>query len=346
VAIFVTCACGGKFQTAEKNVGRSALCPDCGAALVIPQARPTAERAEPAEVDAIGFPTSDRARASLVLGLLSLLCAALTGIPAIALGWLGLEDIKNSRGRVRGRRAAISGIALGVFGSTVVSFAMLLPVFLAARGWVREKECTENVKRIALAMHNFVSQHRTFPPAAITDQEGQPLLSWRVAILPYLGPEEAKLYREFRRNEPWDSPHNRRLLDRMPAVYACPEEPEGKTTTNYLVVVGPGRLFTGKRKGVRLEEVSAGTSNTLMMTEADRAVPWTAPEEISGTPSEEGQGPEMGSRHPSGYHFAMADGSVRYAGGGGNVRAAATAANSPGRMNRASSTRVGLTGQK
>jgi hypothetical protein len=97
----------------------------------------------------------------------------------------------------------------------------------------------------------------------------------------------------------------------MPEVYVCPDEPLGKPTlTNYLVVVGPGKLFTGKRKGVKLEEVTAGTSNTLMVTESDQSVPWTAPEEITSDPTV--RGPEMGSQHPGGYHIAMADGWVRF----------------------------------
>jgi prepilin-type processing-associated H-X9-DG protein len=204
----------------------------------------------------------------------------------------------------------VGGIALEVLGTAVVTPALVLPAFWAAREWARERRCADNLKQIALAMHNFETANGAFPPAAITDRQGQPLLSWRVAILPYLGPEGAALYREFRLDEPWDSPHNRRLLDRMPAVYACPDEPRGRpTTTNYLVVVGPGRLFTGARKGVKIQDVTAGTSSTLMVTESDQPVPWTAPREIPADPIA-GE-PCKGSRHPGGYHVAMADGSVR-----------------------------------
>jgi prepilin-type processing-associated H-X9-DG protein len=202
-------------------------------------------------------------------------------------------------------------MALGVFGSTIVTFALLAVVFQAAREVKRSAECARNLKQIALAMHNFHEANRAFPPAAITDRQGQPLLSWRVAILPYLGPEGKALYQQFRLNEPWDSPNNRPLLDRMPAVFACPDEPRGRPpTTNYLVVVGPGKVFTGKRKGVKIQDVSAGTSNTLMVTESNRSVPWTAPQEITDNPSPEA--PQTGSKHPGGYYYAMADGSVRY----------------------------------
>jgi hypothetical protein len=38
-------------------------------------------------------------------------------------------------------------------------------------------------------------------------------LSWRVKLLPYL--EQDHLYRQFKLNEPWDSPHNQALLKEM-----------------------------------------------------------------------------------------------------------------------------------
>jgi prepilin-type processing-associated H-X9-DG protein len=311
MAILLTCACGRQFLTAKENRGRHARCPGCARELVIPEAGPPVESAEPVGSDSIPSLTCGYATASLVLGLLSLFCAVFAGLPAIVLGCRGLGEIKKGRGWMRGRAAAQSGIALGLIGSTFVTPVLVLPVFRAAREWVRERRCTDNLKQIALAMHVFHDTHGAFPPAAIVDRQGRPLLSWRVAILPGLGPEGVALYREFRLNEPWDSPHNRPLLDRMPEVYACPDEPRGRPlTTNYLVVVGPGRVFTGGRQGVKIEQLTGGTSNTLMVFESDRSVPWTAPEEASAAPS--GEGPDMGSRHPGGYHIAMADGSVRY----------------------------------
>src|SRR5258707_7271470 len=70
-------------------------------------------------------------------------------------------------------------------------------------------------------MHAYAdSNDGRFPPAASRDQEGRPLLSWRVLLLPYV--EQAALYQEFHLDEPWDSPHNLTLLPKMPKVYAVP----------------------------------------------------------------------------------------------------------------------------
>jgi hypothetical protein len=320
LAILVSCGCGRQFQTAEENAGRRARCPDCGRGLVIPKARPAAEgetRSAAAAADPSLFPTSGKATLSLILGLISLFCAAFAGVPAIILGLLGLSDIKTSRGRVRGRWRAASGIALGAFGSTFVVAFWSVPVIRYFREENRKAQCANNLRQIALAMHNFHNAHQYLPPAAIIDRQGQPLLSWRVAILPFLGPEGQDLYRQFRLDEPWDGPNNVALVSRMPAVFACPDEPRGRAgvlgTTNYQVVVGPNTMFTGKRRGVRFLDVSDGTSNTIMMSESDQAVPWTAPQEIVLDPSQ--TGPYLGSRHPGGFWVAMADGSVRFIAG-------------------------------
>jgi RNA polymerase sigma factor (sigma-70 family) len=77
-----------------------------------------------------------------------------------------------------------------------------------------------NLKKLGLAMHNSHDTYGHFPLAATTDKKGKALLSWRVELLPYL--EENNLYMQFKRDEPWDSPHNKKLLSKMPAVFAPP----------------------------------------------------------------------------------------------------------------------------
>ena len=78
-------------------------------------------------------------------------------------------------------------------------------------------------------------------------QDGTPLLSWRVAILPYMGESEKALYSQFKLTEPWDSPHNKGLLAKMPKVYAPVVAKDGekdKNVTHYLGFVGGGASST------------------------------------------------------------------------------------------------------
>ncbi len=70
-----------------------------------------------------------------------------------------------------------------------------------------------NMKQIALACHMYIDSHKRFP-TDIVDADGKPLLSWRVAILPYL--EQQGLYNQLHLDEPWDSDHNRQVLSSMP----------------------------------------------------------------------------------------------------------------------------------
>src|SRR5262249_36515165 len=89
-------------------------------------------------------------------------------------------------------------------------------------GWMKQDvdrvKASDNLHQVVQAMLNYHESQKILPPAAIYDRQGQPLLSWRVLILPYI--EEVRLYKEFHLDESWDSPHNLRLLRRMPGIYA------------------------------------------------------------------------------------------------------------------------------
>ncbi len=115
------------------------------------------------------------------------------------------------------------GTMPGVGTAMVAPFgvALLLPAVQAARQAARRTVSMNNLKQIALAMLNYVEAKGAFPPAYIADKTtGKPLLSWRVAILPYL--EREDLFKEFHLDEPWDSQHNKALIPRMPRVYRSP----------------------------------------------------------------------------------------------------------------------------
>ncbi len=223
---------------------------------------------------------SKKAVTSFVLGLLSLVTCVITGVPAIILGIWALVDISKSQGRLEGKGFAIAGIA--VPGVTMVlgvplMVALLLPAISAAREAARASVSANNMRQIGLAMLNYEDQRRRLPAAGVTGERAN--LSWRVHILPYL--EHAALYKEFHLDEPWDSEHNKALIDRMPAVYATPGREPGAGKTMYLVPTGNGALFQGEPNGPLAAQVSDGRSNTIMLVEVDpeAAKIWTQPED-------------------------------------------------------------------
>jgi prepilin-type processing-associated H-X9-DG protein len=313
VPIIISCDCGKAFQARDEDLGRRVLCPSCGREQVVPKPAYHAGD-ELANALMVQPRTSGKAIASLVLGLFSFCCSIFTGIPGLILGILGLSEIENSKGMVTGRGLAITGIVTSAIGCTFVFLAfliaLLLPAVQAAREAARRVQCVNNLKQIGLAMHNFNSSNDHFPPAAITGPEGKPLLSWRVAILPYI--EQQELYNQFHLDEPWDSPHNMALLGRRPRTYACPSSGDignDATLTTYQVLVGPGTMFEDG-KGTSIASIRDGTSNTLLVVESDDPIPWTQPEDLHYDPK--APLPPMGSKHPGGFNALFADGSVKF----------------------------------
>jgi RNA polymerase sigma factor (sigma-70 family) len=168
-----------------------------------------------------------------------------------------------------------------------------------------------NLKRIAGGIHAYLFAHNSsFPPAAIYSADGKPLLSWRVAVLPYLGENEKALHAQFKLDEPWDSPHNKGLLAKMPKVLAPVVSRKGEDyATYYQAFVGKGALFEQDRT-VTIADVTDGTSNTLMVAEALTPVPWTKPEDLTfaaGDPSS-----KLGGQFKDGFVAATADGALRF----------------------------------
>jgi hypothetical protein len=162
---------------------------------------------------------------------------------------------------------------------------------------------------MALAMHNYHDTHGRLPPAAVCGKDGKPLYSWRVALLPFI--EEQALYAEFKLDEPWDSPHNLALLDRMPRVYGPYKRRSDDRPgySYYRVFVGKGTAFEGPR-GQSFRDFPDGTSNTILIAEAGEAVPWTKPEELPYAPDQ--PLPRMGGIARDGFfRIATGDGSVR-----------------------------------
>ncbi|MBN1589675.1 MAG: DUF1559 domain-containing protein [Pirellulales bacterium] len=187
--------------------------------------------------------------------------------------------------------------------------ALLLPAVQAAREAARRAKSTNNMKQLVLSMLNHEAAKRKFPARAIFDKDGKPLLSWRVQLLPYL--DESGLYEQFHLDEPWDSPNNKKLIARMPDVFRNPSSTAPPNMTTYLVPVGPGTLFEGN-KGRTLRDIRDGTSNTIVLVEAndDQAVIWTRPDDWEYDPEKPLAG--LGRAHPGGFMVAFCDGSVRF----------------------------------
>lgn len=123
-----------------------------------------------------------------------------------------------------------------------------------------------NLETIADAMNAYASDHGTYPPPMTRDATGNPLHSWRVLLLPYLGEEE--LYSQFDLDQPWDAQVNQPLsYQTMPAVYRHPSGDGWARGTAYCLVTGPGTLFPPGGP-LSPNQVTDGKDKTVLVTEA------------------------------------------------------------------------------
>lgn len=348
------CECGRALQAREQDVGKQAKCPACGAVQAIPAETEAVTPSAPAPPRRDRYTEDDdrdrrprgrgrddrdddrdddrrrggrrrdrepeqvsgKAMAAMILGVGAFCLNLLAGAPAIVLAVLALRDIERSGGRLGGRGAAIGGMVcggLGILFSGLVA-ALLIPAYQRvneARDRVTE---TNNLKQVSLALHSYHDVTGHLPqPAAFRTRDGKPGLSWRVALLPYL--EQQSLFRQFRLDEPWDSPNNIRLVGQMPKVYQQPGNETSDGTTYYQAFVGPATAFEDATKrpdgprGWRFTDFTDGTSNTILIAVAERPVPWTAPQDMAYDPA--GPLPRLSKRFRAGAVVAFTDGAVR-----------------------------------
>jgi len=181
------------------------------------------------------------------------------------------------------------------------------------------KRKVRNMREIILAAHNYHSAKETFPPPWISGARATPLLSWRVELLPFLGQEE--LYKQFHLDESWDSPHNFLLIEKMPAVFETPDAPAPKGLTRFCDLMGQGGTMFDPSlragipsqgpRGVRIDEVADGASNTVFVAIAQRPTVWTKP--LGGAPFIPNRfSPPLDESDPRGLVVGMVDGSVRF----------------------------------
>jgi hypothetical protein len=259
---------------------------------------------------------SGKALGSLILGMLSFLLPVVLSLPAFIVGVLAIRDISRSGGQLLGKALAYGGITTAFLGN--FSIIVLFSVWSTVRAReVAFEASKQNLSRLAKAMHRHNKIYGSAPANATYRERGgrggrlgrdPVLLSWRVRLLLSLGHQE--LFDKFKQDEPWDSPHNLKLLPLMPKVYApvFGNTPPGHT--HYQVFTGPKtpfKLGVGPRIPATFRD---GTSNTILIIEADYAVPWTEPADVDLLGLR--RLPQFGKLWGDGFLGAMADGSTRF----------------------------------
>jgi hypothetical protein len=243
----------------------------------------------------------------------------LTDLPEFLAAMVGLAILNEAENLLKNPPIILAGTSLkadyttpqissnALIPTTAIAIGMMLPAVAKVREAAQRSSSMNNLKEIGLAMHNYEATYTGFPAAAICDKKtGKPLLSWRVAILPFI--EQEALYKQFKLDEPWDSEHNLKLAKNMPKVYFHPKANKpGDNKTHYRLFYGKGAAFE-LDKSAKLQTFTDGLSNTLMAVEAEEPVVWTNPYDLAFDPTK--ALPKMLSIDGK-FSAAYCDGSVR-----------------------------------
>jgi len=195
---------------------------------------------------------------------------------------------------------------LVVIAIIAILIALLLPAVQQAREAARRTQCRNNMKQMGLALHNYESTFRVFPPSRINLTGPVFQVSWQVMCLPYL--DQAPMYNLYNSNVNWFDPLNDPVTTTALPVFMCPSVPVavnvGSTTTvvqaltnntrttaplwgrndygscnavRNSVFVLSGLPSTGTKDtfgamgrgpaGVAIAQITDGTSNTMMIAE-------------------------------------------------------------------------------
>jgi type II secretory pathway pseudopilin PulG len=200
---------------------------------------------------------------------------------------------------------------MAVVAIIAVLIALFLPAVRSSGGAAaRRAHCANNLKQIALALHNYERAYGALPPAYTVDGQGRPLHSWRTLILPFL--EQEQLYQSIDLSKPWNDPVNAEVLKTRLPDFQCPLASGPLNATTYLAIVAPSGCFK-PTEGRRLAEITDSHSVTLMVVEAgdENAVPWMAPTDANES-LVLNLGPNSKLHHVGGANAAAVDGSVRF----------------------------------
>ena len=236
------------------------------------------------------------------------------GIMAVVLECLGLVIFGVIYWKVRARKWVEVATLVTILFTLA---ALLMPAVTYSHSRPRLRfECANHLKQIGIALHTYHDVYGSFPPAFVADENGKPMHSWRVLLLPFL--EQELIYRQYDFSEPWDGPNNIRLAPMLRDLYECPSDTNSglPSQASYVVVMGSGTMWPYE-KAVKLAEITDAHGDTIAVVEVHNSgIQITEPRDldIASLPlvinPKSGQG--ISSGHSGGAQMVCADGSLRF----------------------------------
>lgn len=200
--------------------------------------------------------------------------------------------------------AVLGVVAVVGFCGIGILVALLLPAVQAAREAARRMQSQNNIKQIVLGMQNYHDTYNSFPPAVVSDENGQPLYSGRVLLLPFM--EQKPLFDQWDQSKAWDSPENIALSQTSLKVFVDPSSSTNTPGhTDYVFVTGKNTCFEGD-KSISMAAITDGTANTVLILEVKgNSHSWAEPFDYDIA-----SGPPSRGSHPGIVLVGFADGHI------------------------------------
>jgi prepilin-type N-terminal cleavage/methylation domain-containing protein/prepilin-type processing-associated H-X9-DG protein len=140
---------------------------------------------------------------------------------------------------------------LVVLAIIAVLLGLLLPAVQKVREAAFRIQCSNNLRNLGLALHNYHGDHETFPPGAVGIAPSVPqsagLKSHGLGtyLLPYL--EQEALFRQYRWDVSWSDPPNQPVVNAQLKIWQCPSARANRIQDGSLPTVMPPNeaLFNG-----------------------------------------------------------------------------------------------------
>jgi prepilin-type N-terminal cleavage/methylation domain-containing protein/prepilin-type processing-associated H-X9-DG protein len=185
---------------------------------------------------------------------------------------------------------------LVVIAIIAILIGLLLPAVQKVREAAARTSCENNLKQVGLALHNFHGANNYFPSSTRASANATVRNAWTTFVLPYLGQDA--LFLKYDQTTNWDSPANLPITSRPLKLLRCPSNPlpdqlDGNqqlgsvwtpvvATTDYATITSvtpqlanlyPRQILADvgileRNAKPTLQQVSDGTSNTILVTES------------------------------------------------------------------------------